>query len=201
MKLTFDTLNRKLHIHLGLFLLLFIWLFSLSGLILNHGSWKFASFWDEREEASVDFTLPLSALTQPDVKSEVVKFLDIEGEVQGASSSSENLKFRIVAPGIVRDVNVDLKTGIGTIKVLKFNFWGKFRTLHTFNGIDKGNSSQSPNWLIANIWRYAMDAIALGLIIICISSWMMWYKIRKEYKFGLLALITGFAMVGYFVFG
>lgn len=201
MKLTFDTLNRKLHIHLGLFLLLFIWLFSLSGLILNHGSWKFASFWDEREEVNVDFTLPLSALALPDVKSEVMRFLDVKGEVQGVSSSSENLKFRITAPGIVRDVNVDLKTGIGTIKVLKFNFWGKFRTLHTFNGIDKGNPLASPNWLVANIWRYAMDAIALGLILICISSWMMWYKIRKEYRFGLLTLITGFAIAGYFVFG
>ena len=42
--------SRKFHIHLALFLLLFIWLFSFSGLLLNHGKWKFASFWDERKE-------------------------------------------------------------------------------------------------------------------------------------------------------
>lgn len=201
MKPIFDNVNRKLHIHLGLFLLFFIWLFSLSGLILNHGSWKFASFWNEREEASAEFTLPQSVLTQPDVKIEVMKFLNFKGEIHGASSSGENIKFRIEAPGTVRDVNVNVATGIGTVKVLKFNFWGKFRTLHTFNGIDKGNTSQSPNWWVANIWRYAMDAIALGLIIICLSSWVMWYKIRQDYKFGLLALIIGFAMVGYFLFG
>jgi hypothetical protein len=35
----FETWNRKAHYYLGLYLLLFIWLFSLTGLLLNHPRW------------------------------------------------------------------------------------------------------------------------------------------------------------------
>src|SRR6267142_4806699 len=117
--------NRRLHIHLGLLLLLFIWLFSLSGLILNHGNWKFASFWDQRQETKIDFTVPLSALSHSDPESTVMEFLNISGEVQGQQRTAEMLEFRVQSPGIVRDVHIDLTTGSGTEKVLKYNMWGK----------------------------------------------------------------------------
>jgi len=191
--------NRRLHIHLGLLLLLFIWLFSLSGLILNHSSWKFASFWDERQERKIDFAVPLSALTDPDPEAGVMEFLKISGEVHHQKRTSELLEFRVESPGTVSDISVDLTTGSGTQKVLKYNIWGKWRTLHTFNGMNKENPSQSPNWLIANIWRFAMDGIAIGLIIICLSSWIMWYNVRREYKLGYIILASSFAVASYFM--
>ena len=60
--------NKKLHIYLGLFLVFFIWLFSLSGLILNHGNWKFASFWEERLENKIDFKIHTSVLEGSDLE-------------------------------------------------------------------------------------------------------------------------------------
>ena len=36
---TFETWNRKSHYYLGLYLLFFLWLFLLTGLMLNHGRW------------------------------------------------------------------------------------------------------------------------------------------------------------------
>ena len=153
---TFNNFNRRLHIHLGLVLLFFIWLFSLSGLILNHGNWKFTSFWEERKESKTEFTLPKSALDKPEVENQVLKFLKINGEVQQIKRTPELLIFQIQSPGIAREVRIDLKTGAGNQKVLKYNFWGKLRTLHTFNGMNKENPSQSPDWLAANIWRFTI---------------------------------------------
>ena len=187
--------------HLGLVLLFFIWLFSLSGLILNHGNWKFASFWEERNESKTEFTLPLYALDQPDIENQVLKLLAIKGEVQQVKRTPGVVEFSIQSPGIAREVHIDLRTGAGTQKVLKYNLWGKLRTLHTFNGMKDENPAQSPNWLVTNIWRFTMDGIAFGLIIITVSSWIMWFKIRKEYKFGYLALFSGFAFAAYFIFG
>lgn len=198
--MTLHDLSRKLHIHLGLLLLIFIWLFSLTGLILNHGNWKFASFWEEREESIINFTVPDSVLKNPSPEARAMKFLKISGEVQLQQKTSEILEFRVQSPGIVNDVHIDLANGSGTKKVLKYNMWGKLRTLHTFNGMNEENPSQSPNWVITNIWRFAMDAIAIGLIIICVSSWMMWYKVRKEYKMGYVILISSFITAGYFIF-
>lgn len=198
--MTLHDLSRKLHIHLGLLLLIFIWLFSLTGLILNHGNWKFASFWEEREESIINFTVPDSVLKNPSPEARAMKFLKISGEVQLQQKTSEILEFRVQSPGIVNDIHIDLANGSGTKKVLKYNMWGKLRTLHTFNGMNKENPSQSPNWVITNIWRFAMDAIAIGLIIICVSSWMMWCQVRKEYKMGYVILISSFITAGYFIF-
>ena len=191
--------NRRVHIHFGLLLLLFIWLFSLSGLILNHGSWKFTSFWDERQESKINFTIPVLALNHNDPGGAVMEFLNISGEVQDQKRTADVLEFRVQSPGTVRDLHIDLTTGSGTEKVMKYNMWGKWRTLHTFNGMSKENPSQSPNWLITNIWRFTMDGVAIGLIIISLSSWIMWYSVRKEYKMGYIILAGSLALASYFM--
>ncbi len=196
---TFHNFNRRLHIHLGLLLLLFIWLFSLSGLILNHGNWKFASFWEQRQESKIDFTVPRSSLNDPDPVVAVMEFLKISGEVQEQKRTPEVLEFRVQSPGTVRDLQIDLTNGAGTAKVLKYNMWGKWRTLHTFNGMSKENPSQSPNWWITNVWRFTMDGIAVGLIVISLSSLVTWYNVRKEYKMGYIILASSFGMAGYFL--
>ena len=191
--------NRSLHIQLGLLLLLFIWLFALSGLLLNHGDWKFSGFWEQRRENTIAFTVPLSMLKGSDPDVRVKEFLQVSGELQRQKRTAERLEFRVESPGVVRDVVVDLTNGSGTQKVIRFNTWGKLRGLHTFNGMSDGNPSQSPNWWIANVWRFTMDGIAIGLIIICLSSWVMWYKVRKEYRLGYMILAIAFVLAGYFI--
>ena len=57
-----------------------------------------------------------------------------------------------------------------------------------------------PNWIITRVWKFIMDVIAIGFIILCISSWIMWYKVRKKYFWGLLVLMSGFLIAIYFVF-
>ena len=47
---TFETWNRKVHYYLGLFFLFFLWLFSLTGLLLNHGQWSMAQAANQRKE-------------------------------------------------------------------------------------------------------------------------------------------------------
>ncbi len=189
---------RKLHIHLGLFLLLFIWLFSFTGLLLNHGNWKFASFWNERKESTIDFIIPTTPLRNPEPE-EILRFLKITGEVDLQKKTANLLQFRVHSPGMVRDLEINLANGKGSGKVIQFNLWGKLRTLHTFNGITKENHLQYPNWWITRVWRYSMDVIAIGLIIICISSWVMWHRVRKDYKFGYVILVTSLLLSGYFL--
>src|ERR1035437_6855204 len=36
----FEIWNRKLHYYIGLYLLFFVWLYSLTGLLLNHSTWQ-----------------------------------------------------------------------------------------------------------------------------------------------------------------
>ena len=44
----FEVWNRKLHYYLGLYFLFFLWLFSLTGLMLNHQQW-FRDLYERRQ--------------------------------------------------------------------------------------------------------------------------------------------------------
>jgi len=193
--------SRKFHIHLGLFLLLSIWLFSISGLLLNHGKWKFASFWDERKEKTTISSIHTNA--SPDSAAtlrNIMQQLNIAGEVTRVLMTTDSIDFRVSIPGVERNLHVNLRNGICTQKEVTVNWWGKMRLLHTFNGVDKDNLNIQPNWIITRTWKLAMDGIAIGFIILCVSSWIMWYKLRRKYKWGSLILISGFAVAIYFVF-
>ncbi|GAC1430587.1 MAG: hypothetical protein NVSMB7_06920 [Chitinophagaceae bacterium] len=193
--------NRKWHIHLGLFLLLFIWLFSLSGLLLNHSNWKFASFWDQRKEIKTTSAIVIA----PDFDSAaairyITQYLHINGEVSEVNFNKDSIDFRSSVPGHIRNIHVDLKRGICTQKETRFNLWGIIRTFHTFNGVKDNPSAATPNWIMTYIWRYTMDGIAIALMALCISSYIMWYKLNKRRVSGFILLAAGFAGAIYFIF-
>jgi len=193
--------NRKFHIYIGLFLLLFILFFSLSGLLLNHSQWEFASFWKERDETEIitPLTIPIN-LDSVSLLHNFMKQLKISGEISNVSLTPASIDFRVAKPGTIQDIHIDFKSSISDQKKIVFNWWGKMRILHTFNGSDKMNPGTQPNWLVTRIWRLSMDAIALGLIFLCTGSWIMWYKIRNDYSLGPIVLIMGVAGVIFFIF-
>ena len=198
---TFNFWNRKLHIHIGLFLLLFIWLFSLSGLLLNHGGWQFASFWEQRKqtETVTKMTFPAERDSAA-VLHAVMEKLKISGEVTNVKYSDAALDFRVSSPGTGKELHVDLEKGTVAQKEYELNIWGKIRTLHTFNGVDKNNMKKEANWLVTSVWKFAMDGISILLIFLCVSSWVMWYKIRTDYKWSAIVLTIGFLSSFYFVY-
>mgnify|MGYP003641596874 CR=1 FL=1 len=193
--------NRRLHIHIGLFLLLFIWLFSFSGLLLNHSSWDFASFWEQKKETKTitNISVPKGLDSLQTVK-RIMLNLNISGEISNLKMTPDSVDFRVSVPGHIRNLHVDLNKGICVQNEMRYNFWGKIKTLHTFNGANRENPALGANWLVSRIWIFSMDGIAIGLIYLCISSWIMWYNIRENYRWGTIVLITGFAVVIYFLF-
>jgi len=193
--------SRKFHIHLGLLLLLFIWMFSISGLLLNHGhNWKFTGFWEERKENTIVTPVyNISNLDSATLVNHIMHQLKISGEVTQVWLTADSLDFRVSIPGHERNLHVNFRTGLCTQKEMIFNVWGKLRTLHTFNGVNKNNPDIQPNWIITRIWQFTKDIIAIGLIILCISSWIMWYKLRKNYRWGLIILLSGLAITFCFV--
>lgn len=193
--------NRKLHIHLGLFLLLFIWLFSFSGLLLNHSDWKFASFWDERNENKITTPLSIPAnLDSAGILRNIIQQLKVSAEVSEVKLNKDSIDFRAEIPGHIKNIHVDFKKGLCRQNEIKFNVWGVIRTLHTFNGVDKNNPTAKQNWMITYIWRLTMDGIAIALIFLCLSSIIMWYRLRKGRLMGMIFLTIGFIGAVYLVF-
>jgi len=46
-----------------------------------------------------------------------------------------------------------------------------------------------------------MDAVALGLIFMVLSSYYMWYRLKKNRFLGWIALAAGYLVCGFFVVG
>ena len=192
--------NRRLHIHIGLLLVLFIWLFSISGLLLNHGDWEFASFWEQRKQNKIITTIHIpSGLDSTQIVKSILLQLKISGEVNNVKMNADSVDFSVSYPGHVNNIHADFKKSICVQNQLSYNIWGKLRTLHTFNGANKNNTSTAPNWLLTRVWRFSMDGVAIGLIFLSVSSWIMWYKIRKEYTWGYFTLLAGLVLAIYFV--
>src|SRR5437764_6608656 len=85
----FEKWNRKVHYYLGLYFLFFLWLFSLTGLLLNH-SWKFAEFWPNRRISISD--RPIRPPAQADDLHEtkdLMRQLGLDGEVEWTAARND----------------------------------------------------------------------------------------------------------------
>ena len=201
---TFEVWNRKLHYYLGLYLLFFVWLFALSGLLLNHSSWKFAEFWSNRKETTyerqITAPVPASDLVQAN---DLMRQLDLTGEVEWTATrnNSSRLDFRVTRPGHIFEINTDLEQKRATVKRTDLNAWGVMRLLHTFTGVRMNDSRNERDWILTSVWAFAMDAVAAGLILMVLSSLYMWYELPQKRRLGAIILSLGWLSCGLFCIG
>ena len=88
--IAFAAWNRKAHYYFGLYLLFFLWLFALSGLLLNHSSWKFAQFFPNRKISKFDRPIQSVALASDLEHAKVVmRQLGINGEISWSADRSD----------------------------------------------------------------------------------------------------------------
>src|SRR5207249_6579007 len=52
-----------------------------------------------------------------------------------------------------------------------------------------------------SVWVVAMDALAIGSLVMVIGSCYMWYRLKSKRTLGWIALTAGFLSCGLFVFG
>src|SRR4026209_2868071 len=83
----FEKWNRKLHFYLGLYFLFFLWLFSLTGLLLNHGRWAMAGAANRRQESRYERSIEIpNGNTDLDRARDMMRQLNLVGEVDWPAS-------------------------------------------------------------------------------------------------------------------
>ena len=78
---------------------------------------------------------------------------------------------------------------------------GVMHLLHTFTGVRMGDTTNSRDWMLTTVWAISMDAVAVGLVVMVLSSYIMWYRLKPKRRGGVVALLLGFATCGVFVAG
>ncbi len=196
--------NRRLHYYLGLYLLLFVWLFSFTGLLLNHSQWKFAEFWENRKQTSEerDILAPAPGGDLAQVR-EVMRQLGIRGEIEWTTTRNdpEKFDFRVSRPGRLYEIKADFVRCKATVQRIDLNAWGVIRILHTFTGVRIDDSRNARDWLLTSMWAWTMDAVAAGLILMVLSSYWMWYELPRKRWWGIVPLALGFLSCGLFCAG
>jgi hypothetical protein len=196
--------NCRLHYYLGLYLLLFVWLFAFTGLLLNHSQWRFAEFWDSRRQTSDERDIlappPGGDLAQA---RDLMRQLGIRGEIEWTTTRNDAalFQFRASRPGHIVEIKADLARNKATLKRIDLNAWGVVRILHTFTGVRMDDARNRRDWVLTSVWAWTMDAVAAGLILMVLSSYYMWYELPQKRRLGVIVLALGFLSSGLFCVG
>jgi hypothetical protein len=197
----FEKWNRKIHIYLGLFMLLFIWLFSVSGLFMNHPKW----FHGKIERTPTDIPITYSeGLEEVALAKKLRDQLELEGEIiLRAQRNPEKFGFMVMRPNKRFGVNVDLATNVATVNDVKSPSVGILGDLHTFSGVRAiwNEPIQERDWIMTRIWSFSIDAVSIGLILIVISSLYIGLKIKENRQWAVVSLALGILVCSFFVWG
>lgn len=200
----FASWNRRLHYYLGLYFLFFLWLFALTGLLLNHGGWAFAQFFPNRrvstEERSIVSVPNTGGLDQA---RSVMRQIGVGGEIAwpGPRSDPARLDFDASRPGHLYQIHADLAHRRVRITATQYNAWGILRMLHTFVGVSADDSRNQRDWVVTWLWALSMDAVAAGIILMVLSSYFMWWSLKGKRLLGIAALGSGALVCGLFIAG
>ena len=199
---TFETWNRKLHFYIGLYFLFFLWLFSLTGLMLNHGDWLMSLAANARTETRYERAVTVPAATSAiDRVKDVMGQLGLVGEIDMPAQQPGRLVFTTSTPGGSNQVRVNLEDARATVQHFENGPWGRVRALHTFSGSRYNQPASQRDWTITTVWVLAMDALAAGLIVTVLGSYYMWWRRKPTRRLGLAVLGIGFLSCGWFVLG
>ena len=117
----------------------------------------------------------------------------------GGTACNGPFTFQVSRPGLVTDVKADLGAGRATVQRTQLNAWGVMHVLHTFTGAPAADSRNRRDWTLTTVWALSMDAVAAGLIVMVLGSYVMWFRLRARRLGGIVALALGFISCGAFI--
>lgn len=196
--------NRRLHWYTGLYFLFFLWLFSFTGLVLNHPKWTFADFWPTRKQSSLERAIqPPPAGSDLAQARDVMRQAGIAGEIEWTKlrTNPNRFEFRVSRPGHSFEIEADFERNRATVRRIDVNAWGAMRMLHLFTGAPVADPRNRRDWALTTVWALSMDALSVSLIVMVLTSICMWWPQRRKRALGLAALAAGIVSCCLFVFG
>jgi hypothetical protein len=197
-----DRFTRQLHLYGGLFVCSFLLIFAISTIRLNHG-------WNRPpDETMITVALPIPAdvlvdVTNPQVTDDmtpeeqaaarqalvdhIVTTLDLHGEIAGAGAvRNGRTMLNVARPGLVKRVEVNVRTQDAIITERRQGLFGTMRYLHLNPG-----PHRQPQWIGTKAWGWIADATVYVTLLLTLSGIYLWVFIREERKAGIVVLGAG----------
>jgi len=194
-------LLTKFHFYLGLFFLVDLWLFSLTGLFLNHPDWSVNEY---RKESHWVETTESVTLAQSGDRFEKANYylseLNLEGELSNVQEQENQFRFRVRRPRNEAQVTIHFDTGKVQLRKKSTDTYGVLNTLHIFNGMQRFDPGKEKlTWFATRLWVIAMDGLAVGLIVLVLTGCYMWSQTQKIVS-GAVSLLLGLGTALVFLF-
>jgi hypothetical protein len=196
--------TRRLHFYLGLYLLCFVWLFSFTGLVLNHPGWNVGRLGAERVETTRQQPVMRPVVTGDlAVARALMREVGISGEIGRIerTAAGDRMRVQVVRPGANHVIDADLAAGQATVSRTDLNAFYAMNALHTFTGVSMDDANLERDWRLTALWSFAMDAVALGLLVLVASGLYLWIRLPAKRRAGLVALGLGTAVCAFFLLG
>ena len=194
--------NRKAHFYLGLYFVFFLWLFALTGLMLNHGQWAVSLAANARVESRFDRAIETPAGSSAiEQARDIMRQLGLEGEIDLGPQRPGLLQFNTSRPSDANQVRVNLEERRAAVQHFENGHLSRFRILHTFSGSRYNQPASERDWAVTTLWVLAMDALAAGLIVMIVGGYYMWWRLKMDRRPGLLVLAAGVLTCGWLVSG
>ena len=133
---------------------------------------------------------------------DLMRQLDLAGEIQWLATKpdAKQLQFRVTRPGRQFDIKADWSSASASVQRTDINAWGMTRVLHTFTGVRLTDAKNDRDWIVTKVWAYAMDAVAVGLVVMVVSGLVMWWGLAGKRAWGFAAFGSGALICGWFIF-
>jgi hypothetical protein len=193
--------NKKIHIYVGLFMLLFLWVFSVSGLFLNHPGWFSGP--PQRETVEREVTMP-EAGDEIAKASHLMDQLNLTGEaIFRGQQKPGQFSFIAMRPDERTFVIVNLENNLAKVTHVTGNLGQTLGNLHTFSGVRPiwGEIESKRDWIPTRIWSFCIDALSVGLIVLVGSSLYMGFQLKDKRKPVVLSLVLGVLVCAFFIWG
>lgn len=193
--------NRRAHYYLGLYFLFFLWLFSLTGLMLNHQQW-FTDLYERKQTSYQSDIEGPAGSTRLARTQDLMRQLNLHGEIDWpAAQPVGHLDFSVSRPNGSAQVRADINAKQAYVREFENGHFHAFQIFHTFSGSRFTQPASQRDWIMTSAWVFTMDALAAGLVVMVLGSYYMWWRLKKKRTLGIAVLTAGFLSCGAFVTG
>lgn len=176
---------RNTHLLLGVFSLLFLLMYGISGVQMAHNTWFTA------RPVVVESLVPLSPqdLTPRAVGRALMESHGLRGEIAQVRDTPAGFAFRIVRPGTVYEIDYSRATFEARVRTNTANFIGMLNRIHHVAGLWH-------EYPLINLWGIFVGLVSCALLLLGVTGIYLWFKIHTERRIGavLLAISLGYSL-------
>ncbi len=196
--MTFNHFTRRLHLYLGMGLLPWFFMYGISSYVFNHGQYFEEQFkargvplWKTRFEKPYDVPVP-EGKELKELGARIMKDSGIEGSF-GTYRQNEN-QINVYAHTFWWSTQIKYfvkeKKLVAEDRAFR---WDHFLTgMHARGGFDQDSA-------LSDLWAVLIDLVCAGMLLWIASGLYMWWKITPVRGWGWLALLSGLATFGIFL--